>query len=85
VKLILPSLGMARLLTSLDPDSPEIAYGLRDLGFGTPELGSVSLDERAEGTGPLAPKVCRDPGSVARKSLSAYANDAREAQGIVPD
>ena len=43
VKLILPSLGMAWLLTSLDPNSPGLAFGLCDLGFGTPELGSVSL------------------------------------------
>jgi hypothetical protein len=78
VKLILPGLGMAWLLTSLDPDSPEIAFGLCGLGFGTPELGSVSLDELAEGTGPLGPKVCRDPGFVARKPLSACANDARK-------
>jgi hypothetical protein len=85
VKIILPSLGMAWLLTSLDPDSPEIAFGLSDLGFGTPELGSVSLDELAEGPAPLAPKVCRDPGFVARKPLSAYANDARKAQAIVTD
>jgi hypothetical protein len=85
VKLILPSLGMAWFLTSLDPDSPGIAFGLCDLGFGTPELGSVSLDELAEGTGPRAPKVCRDPGFVARKPLSAYANDARKAQAIVTD
>lgn len=85
VKLILPGLGMAWLLTSLDPESPGIAFGLCDLGFGTPELGSVSLDELAEGAGPLAPKVRRDPGFVARHSLSAYATAARAAQAIVTD
>jgi hypothetical protein len=85
VKLILPSLGMVWLLTSLDPDSPALAFGLCVLGFGTPESGSVSLDELAEGTGPLAPKVCRDPGFVARKPLGADANDARKAPAIVTD
>jgi hypothetical protein len=85
VKLILPGLGMARLLTSLDPDIPELAFGLCGLGFGTPELGSVSLDQLAEGPGPRAPKVRRDSGFVARKPLSAYANDARKAQAIVTD
>lgn len=85
VKLILPGLGMTWLLTSLDPQSPEIAFGLCDLGFGTPELGSVSLDELAHSTGPLAPKVYRDPGFVARKPLSAYAADACRTQAIVTD
>jgi hypothetical protein len=83
--VILPSLGMAWLLTSLDPDNPALAFGLCDLGFGTPELASVPLDELAEGTGPLAPKVCRDPGFVARKPLSADADDPRKAPAIVTD
>tara|TARA_R110000823_G_scaffold47903_1_gene121733 strand:- start:687 stop:1001 length:315 start_codon:yes stop_codon:yes gene_type:complete len=30
------------LLTELDPEEPDIAFGLCDLGFGTPELGSLS-------------------------------------------
>ncbi len=33
------------LLSEIDPDQPEIAFGLCDLGQGTPELGSVSLAE----------------------------------------
>jgi hypothetical protein len=85
VKLVLPGLAMAWLLTSLDPDSPEIAFGLCDLGFGTPELGSVSLDELAQNFGADMPKVCRDASFVPRKSLSAYTTDALMAQAIVTD
>ena len=85
VKLVLPGLGMVWLLTSLDTESPDIAFGLCDLGFGTPELGSVSLDELAEGAGTRAPKVRPDPTFIARQPLSAYASAARAAQAIVTD
>ncbi len=85
VKLVLPGLAMAWLLTSLNHDSPEIAFGLCDLGFGTPELGSVSLDELAQDMGPGVPKVRPDASFVARKPPSAYAEEARTAQAIVTD
>jgi Protein of unknown function (DUF2958) len=35
------------LLTELDPENPDIAFGLCDLGQGFPELGNVSLSELA--------------------------------------
>jgi hypothetical protein len=35
------------VLTELDPGAADIAFGLCDLGLGFPELGSVSLDDRA--------------------------------------
>jgi hypothetical protein len=41
VKLFTPDAGC----TELDPDNPDIAFGLCDLGLGCPELGSVSLSE----------------------------------------
>jgi hypothetical protein len=85
VRLVLPGLAMAWLLTSLDPDSPKIAFGLCDLGFGTPELGSVSLDELVQDMGPGVPKVRPDASFVARKPLSAYAVEARTAQALVTD
>lgn len=33
------------LLTDLDPEDPDIANGLCDLGMGYPELGSVRISE----------------------------------------
>ena len=45
VKLFMPECGFVWLLTELDPEQPDIAFGLCDLGMGCPELGSVSLAE----------------------------------------
>jgi Protein of unknown function (DUF2958) len=45
VKLFCPRSAATWLLTELDPQNPEIAFGLCDLGIGTPELGPVSLAE----------------------------------------
>jgi hypothetical protein len=45
VKLFMPECGFVWLLTELDPEQPDIAFGLCDLGMGCPELGSVSLSE----------------------------------------
>ena len=85
VKLVLPGLSMVWLLSSLDPEVPDYAFGLCDLGFGTPELGSVSLTGLAESTGPLAPKVRRDDLFKPVMPISAYAEAARAAQAIITD
>ena len=53
VKLFNPSGAATWLLTELDPEDPDIAFGLCDLGTGFPELGSVSLRELASVRGPL--------------------------------
>src|SRR5215471_19166726 len=45
VKLFTPDANATWLLTELDPDDPDIAFGLCDLGMGYPELGSVRLSE----------------------------------------
>jgi hypothetical protein len=47
VKLFTPDAACTWVLTELDPDDPDIAFGLCDLGIGFPELGSVSLSELA--------------------------------------
>ena len=42
------------LVSELDPEYPdECAFGLADLGFGTPESGSIGLLELIEYRGPL--------------------------------
>lgn len=78
VKLFTPDAGCTWLLSELDPDDPDIAFGLCDLGLGCPELGSVRLSELAEVRGKLGLPVERDRSFKATKRLSAYANDARE-------
>lgn len=45
VKLFVPGTGCTWLLTEIDPDCPDLAFGLCDLGMGFPELGYVDLEE----------------------------------------
>ena len=49
------------LLSELDPEYPdECAFGLADLGFGTPESGSIGLLELTEYRGPFGLGIERD-------------------------
>ncbi|RWX68863.1 DUF2958 domain-containing protein, partial [Mesorhizobium sp. M2A.F.Ca.ET.039.01.1.1] len=59
VKLFNPVGAATWLLTELDADGDTL-FGLCDLGFGFPELGSVSLAELASVKGPLGLGVERD-------------------------
>ena len=45
VKLFTTDAGCTWLLTELDPEDPDIAFGLCDLGMGYPELGCVRISE----------------------------------------
>jgi hypothetical protein len=47
VRLLCPWNDAVWLLTELDPEDPDIAFGLCDLGMGFPELGTVRLSELA--------------------------------------
>jgi hypothetical protein len=82
VKLFTPDGGCMWLLTEIDPEDPDIAFGLCDLGFGCPELGSVSLSELESVRGQLGLPIERDLYFTATKTLSAYADEAR-AQGAI--
>ena len=76
MKLFTPDAG-AWLLTEIDPEDPDIAFGLCDLGLGFPELGNVSLSEISAVRGKLGLPVERDLYFTAKKKLSAYADEAR--------
>jgi Protein of unknown function (DUF2958) len=67
------------LLTELD----DIAFGLCDLGMGSPELGYVSMHELRDLRGPLGLPIERDMHFDADKTLSAYAEEARSHGRIV--
>src|SRR5208282_3637848 len=69
VKLFTPDAGCTWLLTEIDPEDPDIAFGLCDLGMGFPELGSVSLAEIAALRGPLGLHIERDQHFKATKRL----------------
>lgn len=60
VKLFMPDGAATWLLSEIDPDEPDIAFGLCDLGFGCPELGSVRLSELESLRGRLGMPVERD-------------------------
>lgn len=82
VKLFLSDGRAIWLLTELDPTTPNRAFGLCDLGLGTPELGYVDLDELACLRGCQRLPVERDRHFVASQLLSAYATAARAAGRI---
>lgn len=82
VKLFTPDGGCTWLLTELDPDEPDIAFGLCDLGMGFPELGSVSISELASVRGGLGLKIERDLHFAPTKTLSAFADEARRHSAI---
>lgn len=79
VKLFTPDANAAWLLTEIDPDNPDIAFGLCDLGHGCPELGSVSLKEIESVRGPLGLRVERDAYYSETRPLSEVAKMARRA------
>jgi hypothetical protein len=64
------------LITELDADGDTL-FGLADLGFGCPELGSVSLAELASVRLPLGLGIERDLHFAARHPLSVHAAAAR--------
>ena len=73
VKLFTPDANATWLLTEIDPDQNDLAFGLCDLGLGHPELGSVSLREIHQVRGKMNLPVERDLSFEADKTLSGYA------------
>ena len=80
-----PDAGATWLLTEIDPDDPDIAFGLCDLGLGQPELGYVRLSDLERLRGGLGLPVERDLHFAAAGPLSAYVLAARQADRIVTD
>ena len=82
VKLFTPDAGCTWLLTEIDPEDPDIAFGLCDLGMGYPEIGSVSLSELESVRGRLGLPIERDQHFNPTKTLSIYADEARQHGAI---
>ena len=79
VKLFTPDANATWLLADLDPQDPDRAFGLCDLGFGEPELGHVLLSEIAAVRGRLGLHVERDRAFKGNRPVSHYAEEARHA------
>nr|WP_232363948.1 DUF2958 domain-containing protein [Ciceribacter selenitireducens] len=76
IKLFTPWGGATWLLSEIDPDEPDHAFGLCDLGMGYPELGTVSIAELSSISGPFGLKIKRDLHFEAKQTLSAYMSEA---------
>jgi len=86
VKLFLPFSNCVWLLSEVDAEDHNIAFGLCDLGMGFPEMGNVYLPELEELKHPLVGlKVENDKDFVGRYALTVYANAAREVSAITED
>jgi Protein of unknown function (DUF2958) len=83
VKLFTPDANATWLLTEIDPDAPDNAFGLCCLGLGSPELGSVSLSEVASVRGPMGLPVERDQHYRETRPLSVLAKLARRIGRII--
>lgn len=82
VKLFTPDANATWLLTEVDSEEHDRAFGLCDLGLGHPEFGWCSLGEIARVRGSLRLPVERDRHFKPTKTISAYADDARQAGRI---
>ena len=69
--------------SQMDPEEPDILFGLCDLGLSFPELGTVRLSELESVTGRLGLGIERDLYFEVRYPLSGYAEAASLAGSIV--
>jgi hypothetical protein len=83
VKLFTPDGNATWLLTELDPIGGHLAFGLCDLGLGEPELGYVSLHELASARGPLGLPLEQNFHFAPTRTITAYADLAREHRRIL--
>ena len=82
VKFFTPDANCTWIVTELDPDESDIAFGLCDLGMGCPELGSVRISELESVRGRLGLPVERDLYFTPSHTLSVYARAAWNAAAI---
>ena len=83
VKLFTPDANATWLLSEINPDVPDIAFGLCDLGLGCPELSYVSLSEITNLRGHLRLPVECDFYFKPNKTISDYADEAHRHERII--
>jgi len=79
VKLFTPDAQCTWLISEIDPNDPDTAFGLCDLGFGEAELGYIHLPEIQSLRGNLGLPVERDNSFEGKHPMSVYAHAARKA------
>lgn len=82
LKLFNPAGAATWLATELDPDGDTL-FGLADLGFGCPELGSFSLGELQSVRLPFGLRIERDIHFATSWPLSLWADWARREGSIM--
>lgn len=82
VKLFNPAGAGTWLATELDEDGDTL-FGLADLGFGCPELGSFSLGELRALRLPFGLSIERDQWFSTSIPLSVWASTARSAGSLI--
>lgn len=85
VKLLLPHTKCCWLLSEIDPDEANIAFGLADLGQGFPEMGYISLSEIFNLRTSLNLVAMVSPSFKGEYPLSVYARAARIKMKITSD
>ena len=83
VKFFTPDGSGTWLISRMDPEDPDLLFGLADLGMGFPETGNVRLSELASARGPRGLPIERDMWFEPKYPLSVYWSAARGAQRIV--
>lgn len=82
VKLFTPWGAATWLLSEIDPEERDIAFGLCDLGMGCPEIGSVYIPELLAIRGPFGLRIERDLHWTPSQPLVEYAREARKHGAI---
>lgn len=83
-KLFMVNTTCVWLISELDPDAPNIAFGLCDLGMGFPEIGYVDLREIDQAQNAFRFLV-RDTAFEGKYPLSVYAHAARYVAEITEE
>ena len=82
IKLFTPDWAATWLLTELDPNDKDRAFGLCDLWLGFPELWWVSISELTSLRGAMGLPIERDRHIIFDKSLSYYTEKAETENWI---
>jgi len=85
VKLFTPDAQCTWLISEIEPENPDIAFGLCDLGMGYPELGCVSIAELEALRGKLGLPLERDLSFEGKFPITVYARAASHKEYITDD